>query len=102
MNKRPRKPKPAPKAISRQADWQVQTAKARFSELFRKAREDGPQVVSKGGKEAVVILPVEQYDALVARADQPTRLVDFFQRSPLRGTELDQERNPDTGRKISL
>ena len=102
MKERAPKSKAAPKAISRQADWQVQTAKARFSELFRKAREDGPQVVSKGGKESVVVLPVEQYDALLARAGQPTRLVDFLQRSPLRGVELDLERNPDTGRKVSL
>ena len=41
--------------------WQLQTAKARFSELFRRARTEGPQVVTRQGKEQVVILPAEQF-----------------------------------------
>jgi predicted nucleic acid-binding protein len=36
--------------------WQVQEAKARFSELFRTARTKGPQRVAHHGKEAVVVL----------------------------------------------
>jgi prevent-host-death family protein len=44
--------------------WQIQTAKARFSELFRKARTEGPQIVTRQGKEAVVVIPLEQYERL--------------------------------------
>ncbi|HXF11929.1 MAG TPA: type II toxin-antitoxin system Phd/YefM family antitoxin [Terriglobales bacterium] len=65
--------------------WQLQSAKARFSELFRKARTEGPQYVTKAGKEAVVVLPAEQFEELTARRRQPTSLVEFFRSSPLVG-----------------
>jgi prevent-host-death family protein len=82
--------------------WQLQTAKAQFSELFRRARAEGPQYVTRGGKEAVVIMPAEEFDRLLARARQPKELVDFFARSPLAGAGLDLERKPDYGRAIKL
>lgn len=82
--------------------WQLQTAKARFSELFRKARAEGPQYVTRAGKEAVVVVPAEQFAELVARKRQPRSLVDFFRNSPLRGAELDLGRDRDTGRDINL
>ncbi len=82
--------------------WQVQTAKARFSEVFRLARTEGPQFITRQGKEAVVMMPVEQFDQLVARARQPKSLVEFFRQSPLVGLELRFERDKDTGRDIEL
>ena len=63
--------------------WQLQTAKARFSELFRRARTEGPQVVTRQGKEQVVVLPAEQFAQLTKRARQPKSLVQFFAESPL-------------------
>jgi len=44
--------------------WQVQEAKQRFSELVRRALEDGPQVVTRHGEEAVVVLSVEAFRRL--------------------------------------
>ena len=82
--------------------WQLQTAKARFSEVFRRARSEGPQYVTKAGKEAVVIIPAEQYCELTARKRQPKSLVEFFRNSPLYGVELDLQRDPDTGREVEL
>jgi antitoxin Phd len=82
--------------------WQLQTAKARFSELFRKARAEGPQYVTRAGKETVVVVPAEQFAELIARKRQPRSLVEFFRNSPLRGTELNLERDRDTGRDIDL
>ena len=87
--------KPAPR-------WQLQTAKAQFSEVFRRARTEGPQYVTRGGKEAVVIVPAEEFEELTARRWQPKSLVEFFRRSPLRGTNLDLKREPDYGRDIKL
>jgi prevent-host-death family protein len=40
--------------------WQVQTAKARFSEVFRLALTKGPQRITRQGKEAVVMISEEQ------------------------------------------
>jgi antitoxin Phd len=83
-------------------NWQLQTAKARFSELFRRARSEGPQYVTRGGKEAVVIVPAEEFERLNHRSRQPESLAEFFAQSPLRGSGLDLERKPDYGRKIKL
>jgi len=82
--------------------WQLQTAKARFSELFRLARIQGPQRITRQGKEGVVMMSDEQYDQLVGKSHQPRSLVQFFRESPLVGVELDLERAKDVGRDINL
>src|SRR5271163_907875 len=68
--------------------WQVQSAKARFSEVFRKARSEGPQRITRQGKEGVVMVAEEQYDRLVGKSRQPKNIVDFFRQSPLMGLNL--------------
>lgn len=82
--------------------WQLQNAKARFSEVFRRAREEGPQLVTRQGKEGVVILPLEDFDQLVDRAKKPRSLVRFFAESPLAGLQLNLERTQDVGRDVKL
>ena len=82
--------------------WQLQAAKARFSEVFRLARTAGPQLITRQGKDGVVMMPVEQFDRLVTRSRQPKSLVQFFRDSPLVGLELDFERDKDAGRDIDL
>lgn len=89
-------------ALPPSATWQVQTAKARFSEVFRRARTDGPQRITRQGKEAVVMIAGEDYDRLVGKSKQPKSLVQFFRESPLVGLELDFERDRDPGRDIEL
>jgi len=88
--------------IRRRTPWQLQTAKAKFSELFRRARSEGPQYVTRQGQEAVVILPAEEYESLIARARQPRSLAKFFAESPLRGAGLKLDRIPDYGREVDL
>jgi antitoxin Phd len=82
--------------------WQLQTAKARFSELFRRTRTEGPQWITKQDKEAVVMLPAEDYDALTARAKQPKSFMQFLAESPLVGSGIDLEREEDYGRDVDL
>lgn len=82
--------------------WQLQTAKARFSELFRRARTEGPQVVTRQGKEQVVVLPAEQFAKLIKRGRQPKSIVRFFAESPLASVTLDLSRDVDSGREINL
>jgi antitoxin Phd len=83
-------------------EWQVQTAKARFSEVFRRARTEGPQLIVRQGKEGVVMISDEQYDEFVGRSHQPKSLVQFFRESPFVGVELDLERQKDEGREVEL
>jgi antitoxin Phd len=84
------------------ASWQLQTAKARFSEVFRLALASGPQLITRAGREAVVVLAAAQFDAFVARSQQPKSLVEFFKRSPLAGLDLKLERDHDNGRDVEL
>ena|SRR5262249_1789196 len=54
--------------------WQLQAAKARFSEVFRLARTEGPQLITRQGKEGVGMMPVEQFDKLVNRSREAKAL----------------------------
>jgi antitoxin Phd len=47
--------------------WQLQEAKAKFSELVQVAIDDGPQTVTRHGKDAVVVLSVDEYRKLCER-----------------------------------
>ena len=82
--------------------WQLQIAKAQFSELFRRARSEGPQRVTRQDKEAVVVVRAEEFERLQARARQPKNLVDFFAESPLAKFPIDLKRKPDYGRTVEL
>jgi len=101
LNKSNRRAIPA-NSRNANAAWQIQTAKARFSEVFRMARTEGPQRITRQGKEAVVMISDEQYDRLIAKSRQPKSIVQFFRQSPLYGVELDLERDKDAGRDIEL
>ena len=46
-------------------EWQVQEAKARFSEMLETSLADGPQVVTKRGVEAAVLVPIDQWRRLL-------------------------------------
>jgi prevent-host-death family protein len=48
--------------------WQVQDAKARFSELLEASLKEGPQMVTKRGVEAAVLVPVKEWRRLSAGA----------------------------------
>jgi antitoxin Phd len=82
--------------------WQIQSAKARFSEVFQRARTEGPQRITRQGKEAVVMVAEEQYNRLLGTSRQPKNIVDFFQQSPLVGLDLDLKRDRGLGREVDL
>ncbi len=79
--------------------WQLQEAKNKFSSLVEQAQFNCPQIVTKLGKEAVVVISIEEYKKLV----KPTNnLVNFFQKSPLSQYDMDLNRNTDIPRDIEL
>ncbi len=51
--------------------WPVQDAKARFSELLEACLREGPQLVTRRGAEAAVLVPVTEWQRLI-RAAKPT------------------------------
>ncbi len=80
--------------------WQLHDAKARFSELFRRVRTEGPQRVVKQRGEAVVVVAAEDFDRAEATSAQPTSLVEFFRAAPTGGRPLDLQRKRDKTRTI--
>ena len=79
--------------------WQLQDAKNKFSSLVDIAQHKGPQIVTKHGKDAVVVLSIEEYQKLI----KPKKsLVKFFQSSPLVSEKLDIKRTKDIPRDIEL
>ncbi len=79
--------------------WQLQEAKNKFSNLVERAQHEGPQVVTKHGKEAVVILSVEDYKKL---AKPKVSLFKFIQNSPLGGNNIDISRDRSIPRDVVL
>ena len=86
-------------AINTMIRWQLQDAKNRLSELVRKAREEGPQVITLRGRDAVVVVSANEFGKLSRPRGS---LVDFFRKSPLAGVNLDLARSTDTGRPVDL
>jgi len=79
--------------------WQLQDAKNQFSEVVKKALAEGPQKVTRHGKEVVVILSKAEYERL---QKSQAGLLEFFRQSPLVGVELDLERDQSPTRNIEL
>ncbi|AVM72800.1 type II toxin-antitoxin system Phd/YefM family antitoxin [Magnetospirillum gryphiswaldense] len=79
--------------------WQVQDAKARFSELLRSAAAEGPQAITVRGRTTAVVMSQDEYERLKGR--KPS-LVEFLRSSPLSGVDLDIERDRSPSRNIEL
>ncbi|WP_428490701.1 type II toxin-antitoxin system Phd/YefM family antitoxin [Rhodopila sp.] len=56
-------------------DWQLQDAKNRFSEVVKRARDDGPQTVTVHGQRAAVVVSAREFDTL---SNPPVSFVDFL------------------------
>lgn len=79
--------------------WKLEDAKARFSEVVRRARAIGPQRVTVRGEPAVVIIDAAELERLLPPADQPP-LIQFLEGLGLDGLDLTRPR--DLGRDIEL
>ena len=69
--------------------WRLQDAKARFSELVRRAQKGGPQRVTVHGKDAVVVVAAEEWDRL-KKPMSGRDLVDALANSPLRDVPIER------------
>lgn len=78
--------------------WQVQTAKQRFSELVQRAVDEGPQIVTKHGRETVVVIEIGEYRRLLG---VPVDFKEFLLSIP-KGDDLEIERSKDLPREIDL
>ncbi|MEO5367802.1 MAG: type II toxin-antitoxin system Phd/YefM family antitoxin [Magnetococcus sp. WYHC-3] len=79
--------------------WQLQEAKARFSELVRRAAAEGPQEITLHGEAAAVLVSRAEFDRM---RRPPASFVDFMRASPLVGVELELERDRSPDRQVAL
>lgn len=86
--------------LNRLHGWKLEDAKARFSELVRRARSDGPQRVTVRGRDAVFVIAAEEFEQLRDRVSGRRPLVEFLQSLELDGLDLTRER--DLGRDAAL
>jgi prevent-host-death family protein len=87
---------------SRSDVWQLQTAKNRFSEVVERARSRGPQIVTRHGREAVVVVGVEDYRELTGQGRSRRSLVECLLAAPRVPGGLVVERDRGTGRAVDV
>jgi prevent-host-death family protein len=81
--------------------WQVQEAKQRFSEVLRKAHDEGPQIITRHGEEVAIIIDMNEYrHATGARMS----FHDYLVSGPGFPDDFDEliERDKDHGRDVSF
>lgn len=79
--------------------WQLQEAKARFSEVIRKAATEGPQEITVHGELTAVVISSKDYEQLKRPREG---FVAFMRRSPLYGINLDLRRKQTLTRTADL
>jgi len=73
--------------------WLLQDAKARFSELVRKVRSEGPQHVTVHGRDEVVVIAAEDFRRLKGSITGKA-LIEAVQASPHRDIDIEPRRSP--------
>jgi prevent-host-death family protein len=80
------------------AQWQLQQAKTRLSEVIEEAHAKGPQIITRHGAERAVVLSMEDYRALTACKPN---LKEYLLGGPkVESFEIEYDR--DTGREVEL
>jgi len=86
--------------VARFTSWKLEDAKARFSELVRRARSEGQQRVTVRGLDAVVVIAAEEFERMLPRDTAALPFVAFMESLSVEG--LDLSREPDPGRDVDL
>ncbi|MBX7253590.1 MAG: type II toxin-antitoxin system Phd/YefM family antitoxin [Candidatus Promineofilum sp.] len=77
--------------------WQLQEAKNKLSQVVDEAIAAGPQVITRHGQEVAIVISSEDFRSLTAERES---LVDFLQRSPLLGEDIDLSRDKSPIRAV--
>ena len=81
--------------------WHLQTAKARFSEVVRRAKADGPQHVTVYGRDEVVVISTEEFRRLTGQITGEA-LIEALQSSPYREVDIETPRIEMPVREVEL
>ena len=81
------------------ATWQLQEAKAKFSEVIEKTLADGPQIITRRGEPVAALVPIAQWEKLSGSQES---FFDFCRRNAGIGDGLELKRAKDLPRKVRL
>lgn len=81
--------------------WHLQTAKARFSEVVKRAKAVGPQHVTVYGRDEVVVISTEDFRRLTGEVSGEA-LIDAIQSSPYRELDIEPARVAMPVREVEL
>ena len=81
--------------------WLLQDAKARFNELVRRVRSEGPQRVTVHGRDEVVVISAEEFRRLKGDLTGKS-LIAAMRAAPHRKIEIETPRAPAPVRKVSF
>lgn len=76
--------------------WQLQDAKNKLSEVIERALKQGPQLITRRGEKAVIIISYKEYTRL---KNSQTKLSEFFRTSPLTKVDLNIKRDKSLPRE---
>jgi antitoxin Phd len=79
--------------------WQIQEAKAKFSEVIEEASRKGYQTITKRGEPIAIIISKREFDKIT---QSDGSLLEFFMSAPFSDIELDIQRSRDLPREIDL
>jgi antitoxin Phd len=86
--------------LAHSAIWKLEEAKAKFSEVVRRAHDQGPQYVTVRGKQAVAIIDAAELERLLPTDPTVIPLVQFLESLYVEGLDLTRDR--DLGREAAL
>lgn len=84
------------------AEWQLQEAKNRFSEVVNRALKDGAQTITRHGKPVVVVMSQEEFRHLAPQKKKPFDLLTHLLACPDKTLHKRIFRTPGTARDIEL
>ncbi len=79
--------------------WQLQEAKAKFSEVVKLANQEGPQEITMRGQPTAILISLKDFEKI--KKKKPS-LVSFMRSSPLAGVDLKLERDKSPARELKL
>ena len=85
-------------SVSDRSSWTVAAAKAKLSEVMERAQL-APQTITRNGTPSVVVVSADEWQKKIARKGS---LAEFLLASPLRGADLNIERQTDEPRDLPL
>lgn len=88
--------------MQRRRAWQLQAAKNRFSEFVERALSEGPQIVTRRGKETAVLVSIDMYRELTGEKVPRRSFVELLLAAPKIRGGLAASRSQDTGRKVEI